>query len=256
MTTLALPTIGHNAPPSDAEMLRESLLSAHESLLTNAEKLVESVGRIPERCEDDSTAGKIGDLIKLLTGQRKNLESARVAEKEPFLSLGRAVDGFFKGYIDQLDAAKTKAQKPLDAYLKLKAEEERRRRLEEAEALRLQAEKEAEAAAALEAAQLQPLAESALDQAQVTEQQALRAHASAAAKPAGMAQARGSSGSLASLRTRWVGEVTDRNQLDLDALRAHIPLEALQKAVNAFVAAGGRELKGAKIFEKSEAVVR
>ena len=62
--------------------------------------------------------------------------------------------------------------------------------------------------------------------------------------------------SMSSLRTRWVGELDNKAELDLEALRPYLGVDLLQKAINAFVAAGGRELKGANIFEKSEAVVR
>lgn len=248
--------IGHNNPPNDAEVLKDTLLSTHAKLLLNTDKLIESAGRVPEKCEDDEVAGKIGDLIKLLTGNRKNLEATRVAEKEPYLSLGRVVDGFFKTYLDKLDTAKAKAQKPLDAYLKAKADEERRRRIEESERLRKEAEEKAAAAAVLEQADMKPAAETTFADAQQAEQQAQQMQVSAQVKPAELAQSRGQMGSMASLRTRWVGEIVDRNALDLEALRPHISAEALQKAVNSFVAAGGRELRGASIFEKSEAVVR
>jgi hypothetical protein len=248
--------LGHNNPPNDAQLLTDHLHSAHAKLLDNAGKLVEAVGRIPEKCEDQETAGKIGDLIKMLTGDRKKLETARVAEKEPYLSLGRAVDGFFKTYLDRIDQAKLRAQKPLDAFLKAEAEKERLRRIEEAARLQREADEKAALAAKAEEANLQPIAESTFIDAQVTEQQAQKMQASAEAKPAELAKSRGESGSFASLRTRWVGEVEDRNTLDLEALRPHINFDSLQRAVNAFVAAGGRELKGAKIYEKSETVVR
>ena len=109
----------------------------------------------------------------------------------------------------------------------------------------------------LEDAKLQPEAEKMLDQATVTEQVAVKAEQVAqAARPNELAQSRGASGSLSSLRTVWVGEVISIESLDLNALRFHISQDALQKAVNSFVKAGGRKIHGAKIYEESSVVTR
>jgi len=257
MTTAALSaTIGHNNPPSDAETLKESLQEKHGKLLSRANELFTAADRIPEVFASDEEAQKAGDFIKQITACSKSLEAERVSEKEPYLTLGRVVDGFFKNYTDILLKAKNKASRPLDAYVKQKAEEERKQRQEEAERLRKQAEEQATAAAALSTAKMDDLADKALNQAVITEQQANKVEASIAAKPAELASVRGEMGSLASLRTRWVGEVIDRESLDIEKLRHHIPLDALQKALNSFITAGGRELKGAKIYEKTETVVR
>ncbi len=249
-------TIGDNLPPNSAEALQTTLAEKHYKILEGAANLVNAASRIPQVIEDDETAGKAGDYIKMVTGSMKNLEAERVNEKEPYLSLGRVVDGFFKKRIDELTGAKMTASRPLDTYLKKKAAEEQRKRMEEAAELRRQQEEQEKAAKMLADAQMQPQADKMLDQAVITEQVAKKAEASAVAKPADMAQSRGSSGSLASLRTVWVGELTDTLTLDLEKLRHHINPADLQKAVNSFVRAGGRELAGAKIFEKSETVVR
>ena len=249
-------TQGHNNPPSEMELLPERLLNKNAIILIHADDLVQASFRIPARIDDKETAGKAGDYIKQLTGCIKKLEAERVSEKEPFLSMGRAVDGFFKVYTESLSAAKARAEKPLSDYLRRVADEERRARQAEADRLRKEAEEQAAAAQVFESAKMQPIADKAMDEAVNTEMRAANMAKAAEAKPAHLAQSRGASGSLSSLRTRWVGEIIDRDALDLEKLRQHIPLEALQKAVNSLVAAGGRELAGATIYEKSEAVVR
>jgi hypothetical protein len=166
------------------------------------------------------------------------------------------VDGFFKTVTDSLDGAKMKAQRPLDSYLKRKAAEEHARRMEEARKLRDEALAQAAAAHALEQAKMSVPAAKVLDQSIITEQQAQKAEQHAAAKPAEMAQSRSASGALASLRTIWVGELADIGTLDLEKLRHHLNPADLQKAINSFVRAGGRELAGAKIYESSQTVVR
>ena len=255
-TAAAANAIGHNSPPTDAEILQSSLADKHEKLLGSAAKLLDAADRIPSVIENDEGAGKVSDYIKLVMGAKKNLEAERVNEKEPYLTLGRVVDGFFKKTTYLLDGAKAKAQRPLDAWLRQKAAEESARRRAEAEKLRQDAEAAAEAAAALERAKMQPEANKAFEQAQITEQAAAKVEASAMVKPAELSRSRSDAGAVASLRTVWVGELLDVGALDLETLRHHINPVDLQKAVNSFVRAGGRELAGVKIFERSEAVVR
>jgi hypothetical protein len=72
---------------------------------------------------------------------------------------------------------------------------------------------------------------------------------------------RGSYGSRGGLSTRWVGVITDRDQLDLNALRPYFSNDDLQKALNGFVKANckgqtGATLRGADIKEQTSAVVR
>ena len=71
-----------------------------------------------------------------------------------------------------------------------------------------------------------------------------------------LANARGVSGAVATLRTRWVGEIVDMQAIDLNLLKRFLRPEDLQKALNAFVSSGGRELAGAKIYEKTESTIR
>lgn len=247
--------IGHNNPPTDAEALQQKLRDDHDKPLGRAQELVEATARLPE-ITDQESAGKVSDFIKQVTGCRKNLEAIRVNEKEPYLTLGRVVDGFFKTVTDSLDVAKAKAERPLGVFLKQQADAERRRREEEARIAREKAEEDALAAAALQRANQTDSAAVMLDQAVANEAVAEKLEHAAEAKPAELAKSRGTSGALASLRTVWAGELVDVNALDLEVLRHHIAPADLQKAVNSYVRAGGRVLAGAKIFEKSEAVVR
>ena len=111
-------------------------------------------------------------------------------------------------------------------------------------------------AARLEAEQNKAGADTAINQAVSTEKHAAKVEQSANAKLSKLAQSRGVEGSTASLRTVWKGELIDRAALDLESLRQHLPESALQQAINSYVRAGGRTLKGAKIYEHSESVIR
>ena len=171
------------------------------------------------------------------------------------MAAGRTVDGFFRDISDPLDAFKTRANRRLTAYLAAKATRERLAR--EAEAKRLQEEAERQAVAAAQVEEAAPeVAAIVMEQAVATEAQAIQAQRQAEAKPAELSRTRGEVGSVASLKTRWTGEVTDRGTLDLEALRPYLPIAALQTALNGFIKAGGRKLAGAEIRQEASASVR
>lgn len=253
-------TIGHNLPPTDADPLRDRLSEEHAALMKRRDELLEATDRAPAVIEDEDTAGKMTDFIKQVQAAIKAAEGARVAEKEPFLAAGRTVDGWFKKMTDPLADAKKKLERVLTEYQRKKAERERREREEAARREREEAERAAREAAE-RAAALQSeadlagaiVAEEAAAQAAAD---AARAAQAAAAKPADLSRSRGDYGGVASLRTFWDFEGLDRDALDLEALRPHIPADALEKAVRSFVKAGGRQLRGVRIFENTQTVVR
>lgn len=252
--------IGGNNPPDDITILRERLAEEAAALTARRDELLGSVGRAPGVVSDEDTCGKMADLTKLITACHKQAETLRVGRKEPFLAAGRAVDGFYKGITEPLEKARREIESRITPYQRAKAEEERRRRDEEArraeaEALRQRQEAEAAASALTTQADLDT-AISAEDAARQAAADAVKATRAAEAKPAELSRSRGEMGAVASLRTEWVGEIGERAALDLDALRPHIPLDALEKAVRAYVRAGGRQLRGASIYERSITQVR
>lgn len=248
-----------NNPPPDADPLRERLASDHAALLRRAEELIAALARVPAEI-DAETAGRASDFVKQVAANVKDLDKIRVAEKEPYLQGGRTVDGFFKAVMDKLDKVKREVEGRLQKHLRAVAEAERRRReeeerraREEAEAARRAAE---EAAAKLQSEQDLSEAVAKEEAARLAQAEAARKAQYADAKPADLARTRSDYGSLATLRTEWVGEIVDRDALDLDPLRPHLPQDSLEKALRSYVKAGGRVLRGAKIYESSKAVVR
>lgn len=250
--------IGDNLPPSDAQLLMSRLNEQHQEQMRTVARLCIAAEQMPKVIPDgdETAAGAASDLIKLINAAKKVVEVARVAEKEPFLAQGRAVDGFFKVGADKLEAAIRITKGPLDTFLRRKEATERARRDEEARRLREQQETERAAALLMQQAKVAPAAAQLVEQSAITGQMANRAEKRADAPISELSQSRSIQGSLAQLRTVWVGEVTDQASLDLEKLRHHIRPEDLQKAINSYVKAGGRELAGAKIYEKSETVVR
>ena len=248
------PGLGHNNPPSDADALRDRLDERSRELRERAASLLAAESRLPE-ISDDDIAGRVGDLIRLITAAMQAAEGDRKREKEPHMAAARTVDGYYGQISEPQFDLKTRVSRRLTAYLTAKAERERRAREEEARRLRDEAEKQAAAAAQVEAA-APAAAAIVMEQALATEVQAAVAQRAAEAKPAELSRTRGDVGSVASLKSRWVGEVSDRAALDLEALRPYIPVAALQTALNGAIKAGVREVKGCRIFQETTAAVR
>ncbi len=253
---------GHNAPPPDlltGDALRTKLLEDHDALLRRRDELLAAEARIPP-IDNEDAARKVSDFIKQLTAAAKAADTARVGTKEPYLEGGRGVDGFFKAITDPLATVKRNAEQKLTAFLRAKEAAERQRREDEArqqreaaEAARqaaLKAEQDAQDAASLETA---IAADKAADVAQAD---LVKAEKAADVKPAELSRVRGEYGAVSSLRTSWVFDTIDRETIDLEALRHHLPTDGLEKAVRSFIKAGGRELRGTRIFETTDAVVR
>lgn len=245
---------GSNLPPVDADPLRDRLAEIFAERLKRRDNLLAALARTPEIVDSDELAGKMGDFsVKQLGGWLKEWEGTRIAEKEPFLQAGRTVDGFFHTAADPLAKGKALIDGRRKKYLDAKAAAERKAReeaeriaRETAEAARLaaeQAERELRDAASLQTA---IDAEDRAKQARLDAEAAARA---AAAKPADLSRVRGDLGSVSSLKQFWNFRNLDRARLDLEMLREHLPLDALDKAVRSFIKAGGRKLSGAEIFE-------
>ena len=254
--------LNHNNPPPDllvGDSLREKLQDENRDLIKRRDDLLAAAQRIPA-IDSDDIAGRVSDFVKQLTALTKAAESKRTDAKEPYLEGGRNIDGFFRAITDPVARTKDAIQKRLTTYLREKEEQarlarmaEERKAREAAEAARREAEEKAKAAA--NAAQLDAAIE-AERSAKLAEADLAKAQAAAEVKPAELSRTRGEYGSVSSLRTEWVFDNLDRAQIDLEALRPYLPGDALDRAVRAFIKAGGRELRGVNIHETTVANVR
>ena len=245
----------HNEPP-----LEELLAENAASLIARRDELLASAARAPEAITDDEMSGKVADLVRLISACVKASEAARVAAKEPYLAAGRLVDAVYKKISDPLDGAKRLIEQRLTIYQRAKAEEERRRR--EAEARRQAEEAERQRKAAAEAA-AKIVTETDLDNAVSADELARQAAADAVAaqraadaKAADMSRTRGDYGAVASLRTFWDFTDLDREKVNLETLRPYLSTMDIEKALRGFIRAGGRELRGVRIFENTSTTVR
>lgn len=253
--------IGGNSPPDPLTILRDEMAERVAPLLARRKEIEARLPNVPERIDDDVTAGKVADFIKVTNAAIKAAEGFRVTEKEPHLAASRAVDGFFKTELTEpLEKVKKALEPRLTDFQRRKVEEERRIRLAAEKAAQEAADRAAkdaaEAAAAMQTEADLPAAIAAEEQARVATTDAVQAAREAAAKPAELSRSRGEYGAVASLRETVVGEIVDRDKLDLERLRPYLPLDGLQKALNAFVKSGGRDLAGARIHVQTTSVVR
>jgi len=222
---------------------------------------------LPTEVLDDSERHRFAEMISRMQKTAKHIESVRTAEKAPYLASERAVDGFFFAIARKLNEVTDDLNNCLTAYLnRLREQERARQEAEAAEARRRAKEAEEEAAKARAAARDEDDARrrrQANEEASRKTQEADRHTASAMAasqlaeqKPAAVVRGRSESGKLSTLRTTWVGEIIDIDELDMDRLRPFFTRSQLEQAVRAYVKAGHRELKGASIVEMTSAQVR
>lgn len=254
--------LGDNNPPPDllvGDALRETLHDANGDLLRRRDALLEAAERVPT-IDSDDVAGKVTDFIKQLAALHKAAEAKRTDAKEPYLEGGRNIDGFFKAITDPVSKAKVSVERRLTEYLRDKElrarrEREEQERLAREAAARARAEAEEKAKALADERDLNAALE-AEKAAETATADLVKAEQAADVKAAELSRTRGEYGSVSSLRTAWVFDEIDREAIDLEALRFHLPTDALEKAVRSFIKAGGRELRGTRIFETTAAVVR
>lgn len=241
--------IGGNNPP-----VAELLATAYEDLQREVNDALASAGRAPETVEDDVTLGKFGDLIRYLTKLSKQADDARKDEKEPFLTAGRDVDSFFSPMTNNLGGAKKTLMARHTAYLAKKEAEERARREAAEKAAREEEEARLRAAEAAQDSGNFDEADKHLALASEAEVRAVEAGANL--KPAELVRTYSSGGSVSTLKKEWTFAVESYDAVPLDTLRPYISADAVDKAIRAFVKAGGRQLAGVRIYEAAKSMVR
>lgn len=172
----------------------------------------------------------------------------------------------------EISAAKAKRDKELRLLREQEAEKKaaaERMAEDEAEKRRLAAiegrqdqrrSKQAEAAEAEAIEQQEKIVERSEVQAQRAENREFAAAAQekaiANAPAAQFARTRGDWGGMGTLREKTTFANIDRATLDLEKLRPHIPMDALEQAVRGFIDAGGTRCAGVDIFEINKLVSR
>ena len=236
----AAPQMGDNLPESEVDPLLDRLREDHAELIRRRDELLGGIDRAPERITDEETAGKMADFVsEQIDKFLKASKAIHQNEKAPFLAAGRTVDSFMHTLIDEIEKGKVRLNAVRKKYADAKAAEERRRLEEEArkareEAQRLEREAAERAAAMSRDEDLAAAvrAEEAAEQARLDAQKAAK---DAAAKPAVLGRSRGAYGGLTTLKQFWDFADLDRDRLDLEALRQHLPEDALEKAIRSLI---------------------
>lgn len=242
--------IGHNSqiPP-----IKEMLAEGYAKLLDEVSQACAAFHRAPATIESDEISGKVADLVSDLRKLRKQANDAHDTEKAPYLQAGHDVDEFFRVPAAECKAAIDALLSRQAAYLHAKELAARQAAAKAEQEARERADAELRAA---ERAQDQgdfDTAEKLLTDAAIAEEVAETAAATVAAKPADLTRTYSKHGAVTSLRKEWTHTVEDRARLDLDALRPYFTAADIDKAIRGFIKAGGRTLKGAKIFEQPKA---
>lgn len=246
-----LAEIGHNNPPTEKELL-EGRLSEHAAKITAALDEVESMN-LPDQIENVTESALYTDAIKKVKDAARSLDSAHKDEKSPFKELGDICDAWKRDLLKALNEQIAILEVPLSKYLAEQeriAQEKARKAAEEA---RAEAERLAKLAAETEGSLT---SEDCIDASIKAQSDAEKIEGKLeSGKLSDFARTRGI-GSTASRKVEYRGQMTSRAGLDLETLRPYFSLDAIEKAIAAFIRDGGRELRGAEIKEFTKLNVR
>ena len=193
--------------------------------------------------------------------QRKADEAARIAREEEAAAQARADEAARQ----EREAREQREREATEAAQAIEDEEDMEREIaHEEERKRLAAEEDARAAAAKKIAEDEAVivkresdarAQAAQDEADRARVAAEKAGKAADAKPAELGRTRGEYGGMTSLKQFWNKRNVDRATIDLEALRDHLPMDAIERAINSWINANkedlraGKQLDGVEIFE-------
>lgn len=264
------------------------------ALLAEAVALVDTIPK-PRVVRDERIAAKLAILFRRIADHAKALTAYHAKEKLPHKVRGETCDSFFFGQIDKLKRRDKKNQPGAADILfalydefnqhKLREEEAARERelarLAKIESDRVAAAQEAErlaqeAAEAAERArapaqiekkveiaeQAAVVADSAKVDAILATDAADKAELATKASPAQMVRTRYESGVVGTMQTENFAEITDRTILDLEKLRPHIPIAALETALRAYAnglaysSAPEHQIAGAKFGKRPKSRIK
>lgn len=244
---------GDNNPPP----IRDILAEKHGHAIQDLEAIATRANAAPKEIKDDADLVAVSTIVSDARALVKKLDSARTAEKEPYLSGGREVDGYFREQTDRLDRIVNALTMRATEYQRAKAAEARRLAEEKERAEREEADRQRRIADE-EAARSRPIAAAKHEaKAEAAEDRAAEAAAKAQTAAADTTRVR-AAGVTVSARTEWTFEITDWNRIDLNALRPHFKREDVEKAIRQYVRnnKGSAPLAGVRVYEDVKANIR
>lgn len=245
--------LGHNNPPSQAELMAEK----HKPLFDRLEALATRANDLPTVIKNEEHLSAVTAVVLEVRALSGDERKAFKAEKEPWLIGSREVDSFFNTtFRDHIERMAEKLQRRCDDYAREKAEaarrekaERERKEREEAERQRALAEKHAGTG---RAAQHET-------RAAVAESRAEEAGAAANAPVADLTRTR-TGGATVSGKETWVGKIEDYSKVvaSLGPLGAYFKPEEIERAVDKWAKAtqGRSTIDGAKAEKEISANIR
>lgn len=230
-----------NAPPLDERIVQEFAEDLdRDGITARVRELTEAAGRAP-KCETAEIAGKIGDLCKLAGDVGKRLDAARERHNRPLLTAQRNLKAKADALIAPLTAAITKLRDDLNRFTREEAaRREAERRAQEEDARRLREEQERIASERAKAGEPAP------PPVEITIPKA---------EPAPIA--RGDYGARVGTTTVWNFEIENMRQVPNRYLTHPKVKEALESVIRTAIRTEKvREIKGVRIWEGTQAVVR
>lgn len=228
-------------------LAEEARRKAEEETAAARQKAEAEAAEIRRLAEEERQKAK-AEAERIAQENQKRAEAEEIGKREAAAQIRAA---------EEKAKEAERAQKEAERAAKAKIEEAERKQ-KEAEKEAREAERQAEERIKESNRELKELnreSNKALDEAIRADRTAIKLDRQSSAKVSELSRTRGD-GSLASLSEYWVGSVESRDALDLEALREHIPFDALERAVQSFADAGGRTLRGALIFQDTKANVR
>lgn len=237
----------------EAEEKQKAAEQAQREAEAARRKLEEEAATARKKAEEEAAAARKKAEGEAETIRRKAAEEKAAADKA--LQEAREADEKNKVEIKRLEDEKKEADRAAR-----EAEREAKERLANAEKEAKAIEKDLRADLKESESQVAELnkevktlnreANHALDDAARADKGALKAERQAEGKSSDFSRTRGAA-SLASTSDYWTGHMEDLDTLDLETLRYHIPLEALDKAIKSCVRAGNRNIKGASVYQET-----
>lgn len=246
--------IGHNNPPSLAEILTEK----HESLLAEVDAVAVKANAAPKAITTDEHVGLVGDVVKTARRLAKKVDDTRKVEKEPHLTASREVDSYFNAIGERIDRIATVLEARATEYQRAKAAEARRIREEEARKAREEEERQRQIAQRAAESNRPTTAAKHEDKADAAAERARAAAASAQASAADLTRTRSAGGTVVTTKTTWDFEILELAKVPLELLRPYLPRADIEKALRAYVKFNkdAAPVPGVRIFQNETASFR
>lgn len=130
MSAELLPGLGHNNPPEVTEEMAREQAQIHADKLAEIENRISKEAGVPDKIDNDESAGQASDFVKLAKATIKEAENIRLAEKKKYTVKSDAIQSFWKKRLNPLEDAIVRVSDRLAPYLKAK-EDQKRRAIEE-----------------------------------------------------------------------------------------------------------------------------